>query len=643
MDLWQVLNHVIPRLFLLRVPIIFGIITLGLPFFARRAARPLLWNLFDVPPGWPVYIVTLTTQALCCSVLMTGFVALRHADRFDLPALWPEALGPGWLAAAVATVGVVPNLWAILADIRRHRGAYYLWIAFALITGFGLLYIASWLTERNLIHITIQPSVFWKGYFNEKSELGAHVLAIIGFGIAFLLYAFLWTQKRSAPTLAYLNIWLSLLCFGLAGLTFFFDAYRVPLMLAIALVLTITAQMRGSDHYFRLDKCESSPAPLPAQIAKNKGPRFIVVAANGGGIQSATWTARVLYGLEAEAREQGLELGSHIALMSGVSGGSVGLLNALAAYNDAGEFDLARLEGALITSGSSSLVDVTRGLIYPDFLATVLPTLSYRLYDRGNFLEKAWVDSAEREIGPNIHHRKPMSSHYELVAKGVRPGAIFNATVVETGERILLGTASVPDSPETGRRFLRDIIPPQRDIEFVTAARLSATFPFVTPAARPDTPDEPGFHIVDGGYYDNYGVTTAVEWLEEALQSSEGVTDVLFLRLHGASTKANADAPKSRGWFFQFLAPLKTMLSVRTSGQKAHGLLQFELLCKRWKARGVNIESVVFEFDRDRTAGDPPLSWHLSPKDRVEIEHDWHRQSPQTTRVLAWLKGLPVQ
>jgi len=48
------------------------------------------------------------------------------------------------------------------------------------------------------------------------------------------------------------------------------------------------------------------------------------------------------------------------------------------------------------------------------------------------------------------------------------------------------------------------------DVTVATAARLSATFPYVTPASCSDQPG-PQPHIVDSGYYDNYGMATLVE------------------------------------------------------------------------------------------------------------------------------------
>ena len=72
-------------------------------------------------------------------------------------------------------------------------------------------------------------------------------------------------------------------------------------------------------------------------------------------------------------------------------------------------------------------------------------------------------------------------------------------------------------------------------IDIWTAARLSATFSYVSPAARAFVSKEVGssqehehlwgkkdkFHFIDGGYHDNYGVMSALNWLKTAINRYE--------------------------------------------------------------------------------------------------------------------------
>src|SRR5690606_7920727 len=116
-------------------------------------------------------------------------------------------------------------------------------------------------------------------------------------------------------------------------------------------------------------------------------------------------------------------------------------------------------------------------------------------------------------------------------------------TVMETGERLMLTGLNFPirssltNEPQamgdvrdsayqdtaglrapTHREYLQ--MEPEVGLPLWTAARLSATFPYVTPAARPElsisgktdaVARRRSFHLIDGGYYDNYGVAAALD------------------------------------------------------------------------------------------------------------------------------------
>src|SRR5205823_5102490 len=153
---------------------------------------------------------------------------------------------------------------------------------------------------------------------------------------------------------------------------------------------------------------------------------------------------------------------------------------------------------------------------------------------------------------------------------------------------------------------------PTSDVQIVTAARLSASFTYVSPAARPDL-DGPQFHVVDGGYYDNYGMTTLMQWLQQALEESGAPPKrILVVQIRGTPPDPPDRPDAWHGWFYQAWAPLEAMLQVRTTGQLSHNEEEFRRLQQQWASRGVEIDNAVFQFCGAR----PPLSWHLSGHDK---------------------------
>ena len=159
------------------------------------------------------------------------------------------------------------------------------------------------------------------------------------------------------------------------------------------------------------------------------------------------------------------------------------------------------------------------------------PAPDGRFLDRGRMVELSWN-----------RVKDSLSGWQAGVAGGWRPASIFNATIAETGEPLLFSTTNLyPDCNPEGEEsdgIGAHFTPPWRgprlmtfaclysgfDIDLVTATRLASGFPYVLPVPRawPDPGLGDGhdedfkfrYHLIDGGYYDNYGVNTAVQWLD---------------------------------------------------------------------------------------------------------------------------------
>jgi len=130
----------------------------------------------------------------------------------------------------------------------------------------------------------------------------------------------------------------------------------------------------------------------------------------------------------------------------------------------------------------------------------------------------------------------------------------------------------------------------------------------------------PQIHLVDGGYTDNYGMATLIAWLDEALRASGNpIRRVMIIEIR-ASPPASEPPPLSwRGWPFQTYAPLSAMLNVRDTGQLPRNQQELDLLRRFASSCNIDIEDAVFEYPPESA----PLSWHLSPKDKKQIEATW--------------------
>jgi len=648
----------LPYLYLLRVQIITFLALLSFPFLALWFAPNLLRGVFDVTPMGIVF-VTLGAALAGWTVMVTAWqVFLYGPERFHIREFpfrssmfkeLPTRVGHSPVFAlfslpVILTAMYVSKNGGTSTYLRLLLGALGgAVLAFVILVAGGQFQRRGWSEAKP---VTAFLSFFGPGFKKDgNSAQEGHYLALWSFLLSFMVYVAIGIGKffrigdpATVPTLADLLVFLMILCWGLSAVTFILDRFRIPLLLPFLLAAIVSAHVHATDHYFYMFGTKSTPDLSPAQVirAGKPGSAVIVVAASGGGIKAAAWTGRVLTGLEENNPRI---FGDSVRLISAVSGGSVGAMYFVSEYDANGTglpSNPKDLEEAVARSEASSLDDIAWGLVYPDFLRIFVPVFEH--LDRGRALEAALT----REL-PNRkdHLFSPLSDWREGVLEGWRPAVVFNATVVESGERFLLGTTDLSAAP--GRTSLRDTKEfPQfagRDISLVTAARLSATFPYVSPAARPDIAGKQ-IHAVDGGYTDNYGMATLLAWLDEALRASGNpVRRVLIIEIRASAPTTEPPALSWRGWSFQSYAPISAMLNVRDTGQLPRNQEELDILRRFAASCNIDIEDAVFEYPPE----DAPLSWHLSPNDQKEIEKFWvssKTDKPKQT-VRAFLAAPP--
>lgn len=455
------------------------------------------------------------------------------------------------------------------------------------------------------------------------------------------------------PSMLYVLLLMMVLAWILCWLSFLLDRHRLLPELVLVPLVAILYGVFGTDHFFTLRELpagwagEGCPSARPSAADPSGGTllttppaeqlagrqrwagandRPVVVAASGGGITAAYWTSVVLSELErALAFEGGAGFSDRVALVSGTSGGSVAALY----YVDAFEAKSARprafrddeLERLREAAGASSLNAVGWGFVYRDFWRAAFPPLVTREDDRAVAMETRWrqglLPNRRRWDAPNppqpseVHD--PSFGDWAVgVRAGWRPAAVFNAVLVESGELLQIANVALPGDARRRELEFSDLFP-GADVGAVTAARLSATFPWVTPTARPDLaadcPEQ--YHVADGGYYDNFGVLSALAWARALPRDARPV----LVEIRSSDSRARGEPELDGGFMLATIGPLQALLSVRTTGQLGRNE---ELV------RQAGLTRVVFELRQPA-----PLSWHLSAREREEIAAGWRADHVQ--------------
>jgi hypothetical protein len=166
------------------------------------------------------------------------------------------------------------------------------------------------------------------------------------------------------------------------------------------------------------------------------------------------------------------------------------------------------------------------------------------------------------------------------------------------------------------------------DVRLSTAAVLSARFPYVTPEAvvvpdRARAPAGSRWRYVDGGYFDDTGIATALQ-LAQAARTAAARRGrriaVLVVRI-GFTEREKSDTGvhglKYTGRKFdEVLSPARALLNVRD----AHGAGEIErlrALADTTPGRGAALRLAEFELTQDSVP--LILGWLLSDRARVDM------------------------
>jgi len=363
---------------------------------------------------------------------------------------------------------------------------------------------------------------------------------------------------------------------------------------------------------------------------------------------------------------------------------------------------------AVVTAAhESSLEEIGWALVYHDTFRWGFPILRFgnRFKDRAWALERVW----EEKRAPILQTAKRTpDKDQKLVAsvsgnisewmyqarRGVLPGVVFNSTVTDDGSLLAITTLDFPqinvddanppkytfEFPESeskeklplgvqtsrfhdrtfhkvygknfggGQKYSGKQIE-SVDLEKVTAARLSATFPYITPIARARYTEDrltvpPSWHLADGGLYDNLGVMAAVEWLRVALngeslhrkddseETKRPVAKILVVQIVSFPPGDEEEDPYSGngGWINATFGPLNGYLKVRTTSQVSRGAMELDVI-RDLAAReeGIEMKTILIRpedapkdaSDDDPDRSSPPLTRHLTKEQKSRIYRDW--------------------
>lgn len=429
------------------------------------------------------------------------------------------------------------------------------------------------------------------------------------------------------PPAALIACWLVVVAFVIIMVWRLGLLLRLPLiglLLGWALLLSWLDLNDNHEIAYRLEPSLGLP-PLAGQAfgqwltspQRRDNPVAFVVVAEGGGARAGYMTALAIEAL----RTQCSAFRRHHFASIGVSGGSVGAaLSAGAPVLPAVGPDCASIASfasarspAVQAMGSDLLGPTLRGFLFADLSMRFFPGSLWRTGGKAppDTLQRPWGDRTidiERRLGLAwaeqgnftlrdrarfsglLYDGQPQKWLQDDSFRaawpgpsGDQPALILLATDVASGRRIgishlrfwpaqALGTATclspaaaaaVPLEIRNRLLTLADIAP-GRDPTLIGAALVSARFPLITPAATlPCLEGE--WRAVDGGYFENSGLTTALELVDamRAGTTEQSALRIVLIRIEGSEAVTAPSSSPTAGpsppatSFAELMSPLR--------------------------------------------------------------------------------------
>lgn len=369
---------------------------------------------------------------------------------------------------------------------------------------------------------------------------------------------------------------------------------------------------------------------LRAMTNANREP-IVLITTSGGGIRSAAWTVAIF----AQLQQRDREFFSRVRLITGASGGMVGAAHWIAGHAK-GQYDAGEL-----------YCRVTASSLYAPVANAVLATPGR---DRGEALEIAW-ELHLPELADPLHELAPAERG------GVLPSLVFAPMLIEDGSQMLMSNLDL-DWYAAADRWRRDSLPPDctidefspseggcvnarqffarvpaETVKISTAARINASFPYASPAVTLPFDEHP--RAVDAGYYDNYGIKLATEWIvRHTRPCSPDVACLddrpillLELRDHDPDKRIKSGRRLGVAILHEIISPIQGLFGARLHVATHRNAVAVDALRR---SLGDQFQHVVLHFD-----GEASLGWELTQDERRRI---WEQAADENSwsQIEAW-------
>ncbi|HSZ25362.1 MAG TPA: patatin-like phospholipase family protein [Cytophagaceae bacterium] len=378
-----------------------------------------------------------------------------------------------------------------------------------------------------------------------------------------------------------------------------------------------------------------------AKFPAGTKPKMIFMCTSGGGQRAAVWTTRTLQYIDSACSGR---LMQHTSLMTGASGGLIG-----AAYFR--ELYYRKLRGEKINLYDKRYFDnMSKDVLNPIIFSMVVNDIFFRfqkfsdgkyeyLKDRGYAFEQQINKNTE-----NVMNRR-VQEYYVPEKRGIIPMIIISPTIINDGRKLFISPQPLsymsmsstyeklkPTQKIKGIEFNRFFKNQDaKNLHFVSALRMSATFPYITPNV--DLPSDPTMEIMDAGLSDNFGISNAVRFLH-VFQTwiHQNTSGVIFVIIRDSEKDIAIKKHSESSLFQKIITPIGSLYSnwdyfqdfnndnliefTQSWFEGQYDVIEFQYIprYKYWQKNRIEYTELN-NYEKNRAT----LSWHLTQREKESL------------------------
>jgi hypothetical protein len=383
------------------------------------------------------------------------------------------------------------------------------------------------------------------------------------------------------------------------------------------------------------------------KFPENNKPKMVLLGVSGGGQRAALWAFNSLRVLDSLTDGRFFE---HTMLITGASGGMIGS----AYYREL----ILQMKTGESESGDPRryLKNISDDILNPVILTLVVNDLfvrhQYFSYQGHRYIkDRGYAFERQLNINTDGILDKPLFAYYQPEFNAEIPMMVLSPTTINGGRKLYMSPLNVSylnfsDWSETNRNAGIDFIRffdkyGARKVNFLTALRMSATFPYITPNVS--LPTIPRVEIMDAGISDNFGIADAVAFLSCFRDwIKENTSGVVILSVRDSEKLGDIEVLERQTMMQKFFNPVKSVYNNWWSLQDIDNENRL-LAAREWF--GEDLSSYTLSYSQSdyslplvaQASGEQSgarrasLNWHLTTLEKRNILSDIYSENNWNT------------